>query len=137
MEKKDRLSTPHLIFLLLTITVFLFLAGCSSNGDQSTTEDAIMADNEFILKSNRQMQYEDLRIGAGNFRKEDCADPQSAKTKCLSAGLWIYYRNDSSLDQQVRVQTGQSIMVGVYQLQIIDVFEDLKTSYVKLTVTKQ
>jgi hypothetical protein len=136
MKNNCRISSSQLIFLILTIAVFLLLTGCSSNGDQSTTEDAVMAENEFKLKSNTQMEYEDLRIGAGNFRKEECTDQQGSKSKCLTAGLWIYYRNDSNLDQQVRVQPGQVITVGVYQIQINDVVDDSNTSFVRLAITK-
>ena len=96
-----------------------------------------MAENEYILRSNTQMEYEDLRIGAGNFRKEKCIDEQGTEYKCLTAGLWIYYRNDSSLDQKVRVHAGQEVTIGIYQILINDVTDDSKNPFVRLSILKQ
>lgn len=92
--------------------------------------------NEYVIFSNTQLTYEALRIGVGNIRKEEYVNNQSDQEIGLTAGLWIYHRNDSSLNQQVRVYSGQELDIGNYHIVVDEINEDEK-AFVRLLITKK
>jgi hypothetical protein len=111
------------------------MVGCASGNSQISMEDTNMPDNEFVIVSNTQLTYKDLKIGSGNFRMDNCPDPQGNDTKCLTAGLWLYYRDNPNLDQQVRVKKGDTLEIGVYEILVIDIQKGDQDTFIKVQIT--
>ncbi len=78
----------------------------------------------YLVRVNTQLTVEDLRIGVGNLREGSYVDAQGAPQHGLTAGLWLYVRDDPSQNRQVRVYAGQTITVSKYTIAITDISND-------------
>lgn len=137
--------TPRITLLCLVLGAYLY-AGCtggSSNAASVTpaasrspeaARSTVDPSAEVItIQSNTQATLgDDVRIGAGNFHEEDYTPAGGGSRRGLTAGLWIYVRNDSSKDTHVRVHTGQVLSVPGYQLEVLAV----EPTAVRLAVSK-
>ncbi|MGH2584956.1 MAG: hypothetical protein ACRDJE_08585 [Dehalococcoidia bacterium] len=73
------------------------------------------------IERNTQATIGDIRIGAGNFHEEGYTSDDGVPRTGMTAGLWIYVRNDSSKDRHVRVHAGQILSVPGYRLEVVTV----------------
>ena len=87
----------------------------------TTTEVPTMDAQSYQVRANTQLTVEDLRIGVGNLREGSYVDAQGAPQHGLTAGLWLYVRDDPSQNRQVRVYAGQTITVSKYVITITDI----------------
>jgi hypothetical protein len=74
------------------------------------------------LFTNTQLTHYTLRIGAASIGRRP--DPDSSQPAPLTAGLWIYYRDDPTQDRQVRVQAGEKLSVAGYQIEVVAIEAD-------------
>jgi hypothetical protein len=73
------------------------------------------------VESNTQITLGDVRIGVGNFSEEEYTPEGGTPRRGLTAGLWIYVRDNPTKDRHVRVHPGQTVMVPGYRLVIVAV----------------
>ncbi len=64
------------------------------------------------ITKNTQGTYDDVRIGAGNFREEAYTDERGQSARGFTAGLWISVRDDASQDRAIRVHRRQRFVAG-------------------------
>jgi len=118
----------NLLIMLCAVGVVALFA-FSMRKPQSVVEGLPDGTN-FDLKTNTQLEFEDLGIGAGNFRVDNCNN-----IPCSTAGLWIYYKDHPELDQKVRVQDGDTFIVGSYQIRVMTVSRRIfKSDFVRLSI---
>jgi hypothetical protein len=68
----------------------------------------------YDLYANTQLTHRALRLGAAGIGRMDDEAP-------VTAGLWIFYRDDPAQDQQTRVQAGDTLRVAGYQIEVLRV----------------
>lgn len=95
-----------------------------------------MEKNEFLIKTNTQLTYKDLKIGVGNFRDEKCEENSVSREKCPSVSLWISYRDRSDLESQIRVKLGDKVDIGVYSLEITEISINSTSNYIKIAISE-
>lgn len=124
------------IGLVICISSGLFFnTACQSSHTDKDIGNTMNA-NESIIFANTQLTFEVIRIGIGNIREEEYIDDQGSEEVGLTAGLWIYHRDDASLNQQVRVYPGQELDTGDYHITVYEINKDTK-SFVRLLITKK
>ena len=57
----------------------------------------------------------------GNIQEEEYTPEGGTPRRGLTAGLWIFVRQDPTQDRHIRVYPGQSVMVPGYRLVIVAV----------------
>ena len=92
-----------------------------------------MDEQVYLVRANTQLPIGNLRIGVGNIRETKYLDEQGVAKQGLTAGLWIYSRNDPEQKQQARVYAGQKIIVGNYLIRVIDISKS--GAHVQLAIT--
>lgn len=85
------------------------------------------------VQQSTQAQVGDLRIGLGYVRKAQYTDASGATRRGLVAGLWIFFRGDTSKDKTVDAYPGQRILVGSYALYVEEI-RGGRTGLVRLRV---
>jgi hypothetical protein len=89
----------------------------SPSGEGSATATAEVT----TLASNTQATFDDVRVGAGNFRDEEYTDESGAKRRGRTGGLWIYVRGDASQDRKLRAHPGASFTAGQQRFEVVAV----------------
>lgn len=89
----------------------------------------------FIVKSNTQLTFESLRIGVAGIKPRDYVDAEGANRHGPTAGLWIFYREDSGQDRALNAYAGQLLVVAGYQIEVLDIDAEGYGS-VELRITK-
>ncbi len=79
------------------------------------------------IPSNAQATVGDVRIGAGNIWDDEYTDVKGDTRKGLTAGLWIYFRDDKARDTKRRVHPGESFVIGRYRFEVLSVESDQVT----------
>lgn len=95
--------------------------------------------HEYIVE-NTQGEVEKLRIGVGNIWEEEYTSDEGESKKEMTAGLWVFYRNQKSLDKQITVYIGKSFDVGEYRIKVINIKEgsgSLSSDSVSLDIFKK
>lgn len=75
------------------------------------TETAKEASVMLNIRSNAQVFYKDVRIGAGNFLKAEHMKSGRVR-KPASAKLWTAVKSDTARESVIRVSVGDSFTVG-------------------------
>jgi len=100
---------------------------------RETTASATDPSAQLItIERNTQATIGDIRIGAGNFHEESYTSDDGVPRTGMTAGLWIYVRDDSSKNRHVRVHAGQILSVPGYRLEVVAV----ERTAVRLAVIK-
>ena len=79
-----------------------------------------MPEEEFVLESNGQLTFHSLKVGAAGIKPVKTEQGVGVEPPALSVGLWLYYREDPSQDQAVRLAKGESIEVAGYRVDVVD-----------------
>ena len=75
----------------------------------------------YRVQSSTQLTFEGVRIGVGNIRTGEYTDEKGVLHTVLTAGLWLYFRDDPAQDRQVRVHASQIITVSGYSIKVIEI----------------
>ncbi len=95
-----------------------------------------VSENTFQIYSNTQITYDDLKVGAGNFRKENFVTAAGETKNDITAGLWIFHRTDNRLNKTIQVHTTEELIVGNYKLNVLKIATDEKGSFVVVEIIK-
>jgi hypothetical protein len=93
--------------------------------------------NTFTVVSTGQLTYQSLRVGVGNIWQEEYTDAKGVTQQGITAGLWFFIREDSSLNRNVRVYIGQDVTVGRYSVHVLDIKDEPQGGSVQMTVTRK
>jgi len=102
------------VIIIFAVVAAIYLVGSRDN-------DLVVgyADNGiYRVKSNTQLQYENIRIGVGNFNRRSYVDETGGTTAGQTCGLWISVRDRPDLAETVTVHVGQVIRVGNYSINV-------------------
>ncbi len=94
-----------------------------------------MSEGTYNLRSNTQLTFHSLKVGAAAIVSEDFVDARGATRHAPRAGLWIYYREDSDQDRAVRVHAGESLTVADYKIDVLEITAE-PPGIVKLRVSE-
>ncbi len=78
-----------------------------------------MADTVYDLRANTQLTHHSLRIGAAGIGPRDYVDEAGISRHGLTAGLWIFYREDEAQDRRLWAYPGQALTVAGYHIQVV------------------
>lgn len=138
---------------LTVIILLLTLGACTSSPQESKPIENVTGDNQATqtvkapeetkmkgetarIQANTQFTYKDLKIGTGNFWEEEYTNDKSETIKGLTAGLWIYVKDNSQEDRTLRAFPGMKIDVAGYQIFVTSVFEENGKQFVELVIDK-
>lgn len=121
-------NSRSITLVCLVLCLFL-LAGCA--GTQPTVEPFEDGYTTKIQEDN-QVDFQHLSVGVKNFQKEPCVD--NPKKKCLSAAVWVVDFEETDLRKPVRVQAGQTIIVGQYTILIVKIDQDRNSGWIELSI---
>jgi hypothetical protein len=65
------------------------------------------AEESIVIESNTQATLDDVKIGAGNFWDDEWEEG-GQKKKGMTAGLWVFVRDDAAKNQTLRVHAGST-----------------------------
>ena len=98
--------------ILLAVAAVTFFVG---SRDNNLVVDYV-GNGVYRVKSNTQMQHENIRIGVGNFNRRDYVDDAGKTVSGETCGLWISVRDRPDLAETVSVHVGQIIAVENYNI---------------------
>lgn len=99
-------------------------------------EETIMSGENFSIQANTQLTFKDLRIGAGNFWEEEYTNFNNETITGLTAGLWIYVKDQPQENKTIRVFPGMKIAVSGYEIFVKSVLQQNGTEFVELIIKK-
>lgn len=95
-----------------------------------------MSGENFSIQANTQLTFKDLRIGAGNFWEEEYTNFNNETITGLTAGLWIYVKDQPQENKTIRVFPGMKIAVSGYEIFVKSVLQQNGTEFVELIIKK-
>ncbi len=92
----------------------------------------------YTIHSNTVLGYvDDVRIGAGNFARDVYVDEKGVQQRGLTAALWMWTDNGSVAKQSSTVHVGQQLVLGEYQIQIVEINLGDMGPFVRLALSDQ
>jgi hypothetical protein len=126
-------SPSRSLILVLCCVTFMWCGGCDLTSSDPTatppprdegvrnSPTSAAGVDVVTVESNTQITIGDVRIGVGNIHEEEYTPEGGTPRRGLTAGLWIYVRENPAQDRHVRVYPGQAVMVPGYRLVIVAV----------------
>lgn len=138
---------------LVVICLLMILGACTSSQQESTVTENVIHENQPTqtvkapeetkmngetarIQANTQLTYKDLKIGTGNFWEEEYTNGNKETSKGLTAGLWIYVKDQPKEDKTLRVFPGMKIDVVGYQILVKSVSQENGKQFVELIIEK-
>lgn len=90
----------------------------------------------FRVESNTQLEYKNLLIGVAGIWEEEFTDSTGVTRNGVTAGLWIYVKDNRSQDQSLRVYVGQEFPVEQYKISVVDIEQGSKKPIVTLKISE-
>lgn len=104
-----------------------------TNGGVMTTPTASGEGAAEFIADTAQAQFGTaLRIGVGNIWEEEYTAADGTTATGLTAGLWLFVRDQPALDRHVRVHAGQLVELAGHQIAVVAVAEEGVTLRVAL-----
>ncbi|MPZ50660.1 MAG: hypothetical protein GEU75_15410 [Dehalococcoidia bacterium] len=73
------------------------------------------------IEATTQLHLEGVAIGVGNIWEEEYTPAGENSRRGLTAGLFISVEKDASQNRNLRVHSGQEVIIPGYRLQVISV----------------
>ncbi len=98
-----------------------------------TVESQKIDEGLYFVEASTQLTFDNnLRIGAGNIWEDEYSDEKGETARRITAGLWIFVRNQPDLDQHIRVHKGQVVAIANYHISVVEI----DTEGVTLNITQ-
>lgn len=119
---------PRILKLSFIIAVAWLTSACGgSSGLTNNTGNGNfdLMENEKLYAAQETGQIivdgDELRIGIGNIRQETYTNQVGVELEGFTTGLWLFFREQPDLDQQMRAYEGQSLQVGDYKIRVVEI----------------
>ncbi len=87
---------------------------------------AAPAEDVYVLVTNTQGHWDDVSIGAGNFRDDDeYVDASGQRRRGPTATLWIAVRDGPPVERGTRVYPGMTFEAGSNRFEVLAIEDDV------------
>jgi hypothetical protein len=76
-----------------------------------------------VIRTGTQATFGALRVGTGNIWEADFTDADGQSKRGLTAGLWLFFRDDAASNRHERVHEGSEVQAGDVKIHVVAVTE--------------
>jgi hypothetical protein len=131
---------PILILSLISLLVATScgLASLSDSTVSVQTEEAEMQNVFQIYNTTELASYDsNLRIGVGNFWKEEYITQEGETEKGNTVGLWVSVLDNTISSQYYRAHVNQEIVFGQYKITVLEIGQEDNRLFVRLAINSE